>query len=135
LQIDAVTDEAVLAGREVVDAGVAGVGAELQHGDGALQQVLAGGVGEACAVEGVFGEDGVVVDREPFGFDFVGDERVRMSLICSDLKRSSVLLSPLTLPACSKKPTPLLKSTTRATGTPAGDCRAFAWGSLGIGPP
>src|SRR5689334_18362676 len=53
---------------------------------------------------------------------------LRMSLICSVLKRSSVAALPVTLPACWKKPTPEEKRTTRRTGTSVRSLRSVAGG-------
>lgn len=74
LEVDAEGEEAGLVGREVVDAGVAGVGVVIEDGDGAAEKMLFGGVFEQCAIEGVFFEDSRVVDGDAGSVDGVGDD-------------------------------------------------------------
>ena len=76
LQVDAVAEEPRLAGGHVVEPGVASITAFVENGHRALQEVffVLGGVLDSRAVERVFGEDVLVVDRELFDLDGVVDD-------------------------------------------------------------
>ena len=64
VEIDAVADQTLAAGREVFDAGVAGIDAAVEDRDRALHQVEIGRVGESQPVERMLGLHGRIVDRE-----------------------------------------------------------------------
>src|SRR5687768_2274888 len=75
LEVERVTDEAILAGCKIFDASVARVAAAVEHGNGALHEMQVGGVFEANAVQGMFGLDVLVVNREFGSFNFFSDDR------------------------------------------------------------
>lgn len=91
-EIDSVAEQAALLGWDVVHLGVAGVGPGFDDGDGAGQQVFAGAVSEADAVEGMGGEDVAVVDGDFFDVDVVGDDGDHGGLLAFDGNVADVVL-------------------------------------------
>src|SRR5262249_25418014 len=73
-EIDGVTEQALLAGLEVHDAGVAGIGAALVDGDRPLHQVLVARVFEAQTQERELGLNALVVDADACRLDVLVDD-------------------------------------------------------------
>ncbi|HJT77039.1 MAG TPA: hypothetical protein VJ739_07520 [Gemmataceae bacterium] len=75
VEVHRVGDEALVAGGDVEEAGVPGVGGAVEDGDRPLHEAQAGGVLQAQAQQRELGVGGLVVDREAFGLDRLADDR------------------------------------------------------------
>jgi len=74
VEVNGVTDEALVLGREVADLRVAGVRARVEDGERPAEHLHAGVVDQVAAVEGVFPEHRGVVDAHLLGLDGAVDD-------------------------------------------------------------
>ncbi len=81
LEVQRVADQAVLARRQVLDPGVAGVGGVVEDGDRALHQEQRGGVLEAKSVERVLRIHRLVVDGDLRALDPLAEDREHRRLL------------------------------------------------------
>jgi hypothetical protein len=74
-QVDGVTQQPLLVGLQIEDAGVAGIAAALENRDRPLRQGLSGGVLEFQSQQRKLGMDALVVDADLGTLDVLVDDR------------------------------------------------------------